>query len=91
MAGILEEGPIRRMLKERRMLKQSPDMESLSWLKSKLEEAVRDEELADANYSIIADQLSKHGYAGFSSGVILIANDERRHKATLENILRGLK
>jgi len=89
MAGILEEGPIRKFLKGhlRSLGSSSPDR---AWLKSKLEEAVRDEELADANYSIIADQLSRHGYEGFASGVILIANDERRHKATLENILRSL-
>jgi len=59
-------------------------------LASYIDADIKDEEKAEREYLYLAKQLEDAGFKDFAAGVILIASDEREHKRTLENILRGI-
>jgi len=63
---------------------------SIEDVKGDITKMIEDERMAAEDYSAIAKALDQLGFRGSASGVILIANDERTHRQTLENILRGI-
>jgi len=97
MAEILKEGPIRKLLKERRILKRSPAEEEwltpgkLSLFIEDLKKDINDEREASTHYSIMAGVLGKMGLLPEKAYVDGIAKQEHEHMETLQDILATLE
>jgi len=89
---VLEDGPIRKMLRERKFLRQSSNpgnVEILKISRKTLTELIYDEEKASVEYKQLATN------PVFNEGqrqlILSIADDEGRHEAALTAILRTLE
>jgi len=96
MAKILEEGPIRRMLKERRILRHSPEISgefTLSQIDMRIRDIqglIEDENKADREYRTLAQDPVIRVIDG-NTILLQIADDEKRHAKLLEPLLPKLK
>jgi hypothetical protein len=95
VAGILEDGPIRKLLKERIFLKQGPEEwltpGKLSLFIEGLKKDIDDEREASTHYSIMAGVLGKMGLLPEKAYVDAIARQEHEHMETLQGIVCNLE